>query len=77
MRRETVLSSRIEGTRAALAELYTYESAQLSFIETGNDVNEVHNYVTVLDYGLERLKNLPIRLRLRGKHALQACSTVY
>jgi Fic family protein len=64
MRREAVLSSRIEGTRATLAELYTYESAQLSFIEAGNDVREVHNYVTALDYGLERLKTLPISLRL-------------
>jgi Fic family protein len=64
MRREAVLSSRIEGTRATLAELYTYESAQLSFIESGNDVREVHNYVTALDYGLERLKTLPVSLRL-------------
>jgi Fic family protein len=64
MRREAVLSSRIEGTRATLAELYTYESAQLSFIGAGNDVREVHNYVTALDYGLERLKTLPVSLRL-------------
>jgi len=64
MRREAVLSSRIEGTRATLAELYTYESAQLSFLEPGSDVREVHNYVAALDYGLERLKTLPISLRL-------------
>jgi len=64
MRREAVLSSRIEGTRATLAELYTYESAQLSFLEPEDDVREVHNYVTALDYGLERLKTLPISLRL-------------
>lgn len=64
MRREAVLSSRIEGTRATLAELYTYESTQLSFLELGDDVSEVHNYVTALDYGLERLKTLPISLRL-------------
>lgn len=64
MRREAVLSSRIEGTRATLAELYTYESAQLSFLESGDDVREVHNYVTALDYGLDRLKTLPISLRL-------------
>ena len=64
MRREAVLSSRIEGTRATLAELYTYESTQLSFLEPGDDVREVHNYVTALDYGLERLKTLPISLRL-------------
>ena len=64
MRREAVLSSRIEGTRATLAELYTYESAQLSLIETNDDVREVHNYVMVLDDGLERLQTLPISLRL-------------
>ncbi len=71
MRREAVLSSRIEGTRATLAELYTYESTQLSFLESGDDLREVHNYVTALDYGMERLKTLPISLRLireiRGK----------
>ncbi len=64
MRREAVLSSRIEGTRATLAELYTYESAQMPFLEPDSDVREVHNYVTALDYGLERLKTLPISLRL-------------
>jgi Fic family protein len=64
MRREAVLSSRIEGTRTTLAELYTYESAQLSLLETNDDVREVHNYVMALDYGLERLQTLPISLRL-------------
>lgn len=63
IRREAVLSSRIEGTRATLVELYTYESAQLSFLEKQDDVCEVHNYVTALDYGLERLKSFPMSLR--------------
>jgi len=63
IRREAVLSSRIEGTRATLAELYTYESAQLSFWESHDDVREVHNYVMALDYGLERLKRFPMSLR--------------
>lgn len=63
IRREAVLSSRIEGTRATLAELYTYESAQLSFLESHDDVREVHNYVDALDYGLERLKKFPLSLR--------------
>jgi Fic family protein len=63
IRREAVLSSRIEGTRATLAELYTYESAQLSFLESKDDVREVHNYVAALDYGLERLKSFPMSLR--------------
>ncbi len=63
IRREAVLSSRIEGTRATLAELYTYESAQLSFLEAQDDVREVHNYVAALDYGLERLNSFPMSLR--------------
>jgi len=70
IRREAVLSSRIEGTRATLAELYTYESAQLSFLESHDDVREVHNYVAALDYGLERLKRFPMSLRfIREIHA--------
>jgi Fic family protein len=63
IRREAVLSSRIEGTRATLAELYTYESAQLSFLEAHDDVREIHNYVAALEYGLERLKRFPMSLR--------------
>ena len=38
IRREAVLSSRIEGTRASLTDLYNYESAQMSFLEPDNDV---------------------------------------
>jgi Fic family protein len=79
VRREAVISSRIEGTRASLADLYTYET-QLSFLEPVTDVQEVHNYVEALNYGLDRLKTLPVSLRLmreiharlmaevRGKH---------
>jgi Fic family protein len=70
IRREAVLSSRIEGTRASLVDLYNYESSQFSFLEEGNDVSEVFNYVRALDYGLDRLKELPVSLRLiREIHA--------
>ena len=71
IRREAVLSSRIEGTRASLTDLYNYESAQLSFLEPDNDVREVHNYVLALDYGLERLETLPVSLRLIRELACQ------
>jgi len=64
IRREAVLSSRIEGTRASLVDLYQYEAAQLSFLEDTSDVREVHNYVRAMDYGLERSKTLPVSLRL-------------
>ena len=69
-RREAVLSSRIEGTRASLDDLLAYEATQLSFLETGSDVREVHNYVRALEYGLERIHTLPISQRLiREIHA--------
>ncbi|MBN2147204.1 MAG: Fic family protein [Anaerolineales bacterium] len=69
-RREAVLSSRIEGTRASLDDLLAYEATQLSFLESGSDVREVHNYVRALEYGLERIKTLPVSLRLiRELHA--------
>ena len=69
VRREATLSSRIEGTRSSLVDLYTYESGQMSFIEPG-DAHEVFNYVRALDFGMERLKSLPVSLRLiREVHA--------
>ncbi|MGB7094976.1 MAG: Fic family protein [Anaerolineales bacterium] len=64
IRWEAVVSTRIEGTRASLSDLYTYEAQQLSFLESNSDANEVHDYVQALAYGLERLKTLPISLRL-------------
>jgi Fic family protein len=71
IRREAVLSSRIEGTHASLVDLYHYESAQLSFFEDASDVRKVHNYVGALDYGLERSKTLPVSLRLiREMHGI-------
>ncbi len=71
IRREAVLSSRIEGTRASLNDIYIYEATQLSYLESTTDVREVHNYVKALDYGLERLSSLPVSLRLiREMHAV-------
>lgn len=70
IRQEAVLSSRIEGTRASLSDVFRFESAQLSFLENTDDVREVHNYVRAVDFALERLATLPISLRLiREIHA--------
>lgn len=71
IRREAVLSSRIEGTRASLVELYQYESAQQPFRQDSSDVREVHNYVRALEYSLRRVKSLPVSLRLmREMHGI-------
>jgi len=70
IRREAVLSSRIEGTRASLGDLYAFEAVQLTLFEFPEDVQEVRNYVLALQYGLERLATLPVSLRLmRELHA--------
>ncbi len=63
VRQEAVISSRIEGTRTSLKELYTFEAAQLSFFEANSDAQEVQNYVQAMEYGLERLDTLPVSLR--------------
>ena len=64
VRREAVISSRIEGTRATLEDLYSYEAEQMTFLEPTSDTREVYNYVKALDYGLQRVMSLPISLRL-------------
>lgn len=71
MHQEAVVSSRIEGTQASLSDLFRYEAGQLTLFEERSDVREVHNYVRAMEYGLERLKELPVSLRLiRELHGL-------
>jgi Fic family protein len=68
VRREAVLSSRIEGTRASLSDLLIDELAEKRSAD--RDLLEVRNYVAALEYGIERLQSLPLSLRLtRELHA--------
>lgn len=80
VRREAVLSSRIEGTQATLGELLAAEAGAV-VERSPEDLQEVGNYVVALEYGVKRLKALPLSLRLirelheklmkgvRGNHA--------
>ena len=63
VRKEAVLSSRIEGTQATLGELLAAEAGAV-VERSPADLREVGNYVTALEYGLERLDTLPMSLRL-------------
>ena len=63
LRREAVLSSRIEGTRTTLEELLAAQ-AGATIGPASDDLEEVVNYVEALEYGLERLDALPLSLRL-------------
>jgi Fic family protein len=63
VRREAVLSSQIEGTQASLIDVLEFEANALD-PDNPQDVAEVVNYIAAVNYGLERLKSLPISLRL-------------
>lgn len=63
VRKEAVLSSQIEGTQASLVDVLEYE-AQVAASNSASDVGEVINYVDALNYGLARLEDLPLSLRL-------------
>lgn len=69
VRKEAVLSSQIEGTQSTLTDLLRFEAAA----EAGqpfDDIREVSNYVDAMMYGLHRLGELPLSLRLiREMHA--------
>ncbi len=61
VRREAVLSSRIEGTQSSLTDLLLYEATA---VEKREDVREVQNYVRALEYGLKRLDTVPLGRQL-------------
>lgn len=63
IRKEAVLSSQIEGTQSSLSDLLLFENEEAPGVPL-NDVQEVSNYVAALEYGLQRLKTLPLSLRL-------------
>ena len=63
VRKEAVLSSQIEETQSSLDDLLGAE-VQIYRPRRPKDVNEVINYIEALNYGLERLRNLPVSVRL-------------
>ncbi|PWU05097.1 MAG: cell filamentation protein Fic [Verrucomicrobia bacterium] len=81
IRKEAVLSSQIEGTRSSLPDLLLFENHEMPGVPI-DDVSEVSCYVSAMNYGIERLKELPLSLILireihgklmssgRGKHKL-------
>lgn len=78
--REAVLSSKIEGTQSTIGEILAHDAGVL-VNQNPADLQEVKNYIVALDFGLKRLDELPLSLRLikeiheklmqgvRGSHA--------
>ncbi|MHB8670185.1 MAG: Fic family protein [Acidimicrobiales bacterium] len=83
VRLEAVLSSRIEGTQSDVTDLLRFEAGDAESVgELRDDIQEVRNYITALNHGIERLSGgFPLCLRLlreaherlmegvRGEHA--------
>ena len=68
--REAVLSSKIEGTKTTLEDLFLFEVTP-ELEEQTPDVREVFNYVRALDHGVSRLRHIPLSLNLiRELHGL-------
>lgn len=65
VKKEALLSSQIEGTQASLEGVLEFE-ADLTPKEDVNEIKEVINYIKALNYGMERLNELPMSLQLIG-----------
>ena len=63
VRKEAVLSSQIEGTQSSLSDLLLFEFDEAPGAPV-DDVTEVSCYVSALNYGMERLNELPLSIRL-------------
>ena len=62
-RKEATLSSQVEGTQATLADVLKAE-ARIEDSEIHKDVDEILNYIKAMNYGLRKLEELPLSLRL-------------
>ena len=63
VRREAVLSSQIEGTQSSLEDLLEVE-LEPETDDRNSDVGDIVNYVSAMNFGLARLHDLPLSLRL-------------
>lgn len=64
VRKEAVLSSQIEGTQSSLQDLLAAEADLFGPDSEPRDVAEVVNYVGAMNFGLARLNELPVSVRL-------------
>jgi len=62
VRQEAVYSSQIEGTQSTLDDVLQFESGAHN--EQPKDIEEVVNYIRAMNYGLQRLTEFPISLRV-------------
>lgn len=63
IRKEATLSSQIEGTQATFVDVLK-AGARIEDSEVHKDVDEVLNYIDAMNYGLDKLEEFPLSLRL-------------
>ena len=61
--KEAVESSRIEGTKTEFDDLFLEKEQEMSE-EERDDLQEVRNYIEALNYGIDKLQELPLTFRL-------------
>ncbi len=64
IRKEAVSSSQIEGTQSTLSDVLVYEAGDKKLNTPIEDAIETLRYVYAMEYGLKRIKDIPISLRL-------------
>ena len=62
-RKEAILSSQIEGTQSSLSDFLLFENQEGSVKKSDDDI-EVANYISAMDYGLKRIKKMPLSRKL-------------
>ena len=69
LRREAVLSSKIEGTQVSISDVFIFEASEGR--HDSADTREVINYISALERGRDLLQELPLCVRLTNEiHAL-------
>ena len=63
LRKEATLSSQIEGTQATFVDVLKAE-AKIEDSEIHKDVDEILNYISTLNFGIDKSQQLPLSLRL-------------
>jgi Fic family protein len=61
--KEAQLSSKIEGTITSMSELY-FSEVTPKYSKRVQEILEVRNYITALEFGLDSLTKIPVSIRL-------------